>query len=360
MKKKKKVQLKRGAAAILIGGILLCPSPIVRATNIVSISSTNSENVKASKGLNLYLDDRVFVPTDVNGNIVDVYAIDGTTYLPARAIAEATGASVTWDGLTNTVTIDTNANNEKKNNTPFVEPCKPENVNITINKNIKLVINGETVIPVNANGQPVDVFGVNGTTYLPLRYILSELEIPIEWEGYSNSVFMGKHMEQDNPYNYDNQYQRRAQAILNYTEIILNQCTTDSVMIDQQLIKVKDLIDYIKTIRSQEGYDSACYIELDPIYQTLLSIYTTGLSDSSMIKNEYYEYLNNLYYDLEYTVNAIKTEKDMKSFLLLERDASTTGAMCYGARKSCFNSEKYELQIKEIVSKYGKTMTLDY
>lgn len=46
------------------------------------------------------------IPTDVNGNAVEPFIIDGTTYLPVRGVASALGMNVGWDSTTNTVTLD--------------------------------------------------------------------------------------------------------------------------------------------------------------------------------------------------------------------------------------------------------------
>ncbi|GGF88624.1 N-acetylmuramoyl-L-alanine amidase [Paenibacillus abyssi] len=44
----------------------------------------------------------------VNGNeIADGHIVDGVTYVPVRSIAEALGASITWDQKTRTVTLNT-------------------------------------------------------------------------------------------------------------------------------------------------------------------------------------------------------------------------------------------------------------
>lgn len=40
----------------------------------------------------------MFQPTDVNGNPVDVFVYKGTTYAPLRALAEAYGLEVSYDG----------------------------------------------------------------------------------------------------------------------------------------------------------------------------------------------------------------------------------------------------------------------
>lgn len=51
----------------------------------------------------IVIDNIELTPTDVNGNRVDPIIIDGTTYLPVRAVANAFGKAVYWDGETSTV-----------------------------------------------------------------------------------------------------------------------------------------------------------------------------------------------------------------------------------------------------------------
>ncbi len=50
---------------------------------------------------------------DANGNSVEPFAIDGTTYLPVRAVANALGLEVMWDASTNTVKLSTIPHYEK-------------------------------------------------------------------------------------------------------------------------------------------------------------------------------------------------------------------------------------------------------
>ncbi len=55
----------------------------------------------------IYIDQKLITPKDVNGNIVEPFIYNGTTYLPVRAVGEAFGKSVSWDKNTNTVYIGT-------------------------------------------------------------------------------------------------------------------------------------------------------------------------------------------------------------------------------------------------------------
>ena len=62
-------------------------------------------------GVSLVVDGMPIVPRDVNGNTVEPFIVDGTTYLPVRAVAEALGKEVSWDGDTKTVFIGSKTDN---------------------------------------------------------------------------------------------------------------------------------------------------------------------------------------------------------------------------------------------------------
>ncbi|MCD8050016.1 MAG: peptidylprolyl isomerase [Clostridia bacterium] len=53
-----------------------------------------------------YVDGELIVPTDVSANYVAPKNVDGTVYLPVRAIAEALGMSVEWDNEARSVVIE--------------------------------------------------------------------------------------------------------------------------------------------------------------------------------------------------------------------------------------------------------------
>jgi hypothetical protein len=65
-----------------------------------------------------------FYPTDVNGKSVEPFIADGTTYMPVRAVAQALGRTVDWDGSTQTVYIsgDTSAAPNPAQPTPTPTP----------------------------------------------------------------------------------------------------------------------------------------------------------------------------------------------------------------------------------------------
>ena len=55
--------------------------------------------------IKIQIDGQQITPKDPNGKTVEPFIINGTTYLPVRAVADAVGYGVSWDGKTNTVKL---------------------------------------------------------------------------------------------------------------------------------------------------------------------------------------------------------------------------------------------------------------
>jgi len=64
---------------------------------------------------------------------------------------------------------------------------------IDVYTGVEVYVNDQKVDPRDANGNPVEVFVYNGTTYLPIRAIGNALGVPVQWDGKSNSAFVGSH-----------------------------------------------------------------------------------------------------------------------------------------------------------------------
>ena len=78
------------ASSIAIGGM--------------AYAKTGSETIEAAyNNIKIYIDGVLLNPKDGNGNTVEPFIADGTTYLPVRAVGEAVGKQVTWDGATSSV-----------------------------------------------------------------------------------------------------------------------------------------------------------------------------------------------------------------------------------------------------------------
>ena len=67
--------------------------------------------------ISVTLDGKKLDLRDAKGNSVEPFMFDGTNYLPVRALAEALGLNVTWDGTTHTVKLSSTTDGEKTTNT---------------------------------------------------------------------------------------------------------------------------------------------------------------------------------------------------------------------------------------------------
>lgn len=72
-------------------------------TSAFAVSMVNRELYY--NDIKIRLDGKTLTPKDAAGNPVEPFIIDGTTYLPVRAVGEALGLNVSWDGATNTVIL---------------------------------------------------------------------------------------------------------------------------------------------------------------------------------------------------------------------------------------------------------------
>ena len=66
--------------------------------------ASNTRTLQASfNNIKIVVDGVELKPQDSNGNAVEPFIFNGTTYLPVRAVASAVGKSVYWDGPNYTV-----------------------------------------------------------------------------------------------------------------------------------------------------------------------------------------------------------------------------------------------------------------
>ena len=108
-----------GYAAGLITAILLCSSAAF-AQSIEKTITAVYNNIK------IIVNGEEITPTDANGNVVEPFIADGTTYLPVRALANALGQEVFWDGETNSVYI---GEMPEKEEAPETEAAEAYSVN---------------------------------------------------------------------------------------------------------------------------------------------------------------------------------------------------------------------------------------
>lgn len=84
----------------LITGILI--GATITGGTVLAANTTTLYDVIANS-IKIIVDGQTLNPTDVNGNKVEPIIYNGTTYLPVRAVANALGKAVYWDGPNYTV-----------------------------------------------------------------------------------------------------------------------------------------------------------------------------------------------------------------------------------------------------------------
>lgn len=100
----KKNSLAIGISVILVLAVLAVP---------VIAAVLQNKTIEVSSGVSIFVDGDELVPKDISGNTVDAFIYNGTTYLPVRAITEATGGQIAWDGENMRVDITTEEHNAK-------------------------------------------------------------------------------------------------------------------------------------------------------------------------------------------------------------------------------------------------------
>ena len=95
MKKFKPPRLKD--ITLLLVGVLCIASPISAVMA--------RKNIEVLTGVEIFVDGIQVHPVDANGNRVETFIYQGTTYIPARAVSEYLGYAVNWDGQNQRVYI---------------------------------------------------------------------------------------------------------------------------------------------------------------------------------------------------------------------------------------------------------------
>ena len=99
-------------AKIFISGAV---AATIITTAITAYTSTMKKTITIDyNNVKINVDGEEIEPKDGNGRIVEPFIYEGTTYLPVRAVSQALGKRVTWDGNTKTVYISSGTNGSTK------------------------------------------------------------------------------------------------------------------------------------------------------------------------------------------------------------------------------------------------------
>ena len=197
---------KVSAAALMLAGVLLLTGAGLGGSAYASEQPNVEANrniletreITIAKGVNIYVDEYPFRPKDANGNSVDRFIYNGTTYLPVRAISNIYGSSISWNGETSSVYIG-KPRGFTINASRGLEDTKLTTETRTVTMGVDLYIENEQgeyerYIPRDGNGNEVPVILYSGTTYVPARAISNIFHTNIEWDGEHSRVYIGKRL----------------------------------------------------------------------------------------------------------------------------------------------------------------------
>lgn len=94
----------------------------IAATSVAFAANTIMKTITVEySGIKLVVDGVEITPKDANGSTVEPFIYNGTTYLPVRAVGNAIGKQVNWDGASQTIYIGDNLGQS----TYLMEVCPP-------------------------------------------------------------------------------------------------------------------------------------------------------------------------------------------------------------------------------------------
>ena len=85
--------------------ILALCCALLFSSGVLAAGSVKKTIEVTYRDIKLVVDGVPVTPKDANGSVVEPFIYNGTTYLPVRAVGEALGKTVSWDGATSTVYI---------------------------------------------------------------------------------------------------------------------------------------------------------------------------------------------------------------------------------------------------------------
>lgn len=132
---------------IIVGLLVITIQSVCAATRIEAILAEH---------FTVKLNNEMLDLRDVNNRKIYPVVVDGTTYLPVRAIGDALGLDVQWDGRTNTVLLSSN-----KPGTGAINPIDEEDEDIVYRKVEDAIRQGYEYIELYNLGNDVETDSVN-------------------------------------------------------------------------------------------------------------------------------------------------------------------------------------------------------
>ena len=164
---------------------------------VFGFTVTGSGMIQVHTGVNMYLDGMRFETDakDLNGNPIEAFIHEGVTYLPLRALSETLGLRVDWDGDTKSVYLwhgGVVRQNGQNPSLPLRTTLSAKTIRVYTGVNMYLEGGMFEPNAKDLNGNPIEAFIHEGVTYLPLRALSEALELKVDWDGDTQSVYLSR------------------------------------------------------------------------------------------------------------------------------------------------------------------------
>jgi hypothetical protein len=180
-----KVLVTLTTAICLAFSLLLTPVSAKQATESITVGY---------RDIKIEINGKIITPKDANGQVVEPFIYNGSTYLPIRAIGEALGMDVNWDNGTSTAILTSGGMVSAQSADDSGDAARLMSTGtyaIEVGyRNINLSIDGEVITPKDANGMRVEPFFYNGTTYLPIRAVGEALGMDVYWDNSTSTAIL--------------------------------------------------------------------------------------------------------------------------------------------------------------------------
>lgn len=128
-----KLQIGKRLSALLLC-LTLCGGTALAANTVYRTITVQYDNIK------LVIDGVEITPKDADGLTVEPFIYNGTTYLPVRAVGNAIGKQVTWDGESKTVYLGDAPNSKNW----LMDVCPPYQTDRLITNESNFKMDGTT------------------------------------------------------------------------------------------------------------------------------------------------------------------------------------------------------------------------
>lgn len=154
-------------------------------TTVPALAAQEAQTPQGVTPVSILIDGQPFSGKNERGETVKPFAYDGTTYVPIRALGNALGYGVSWDGAKACVVVDTKG---KSTSLTTKTGGQAASLPAGVTKIDRILINKQVFKGYNERGEVVTPFAYDGTTYVPIRALGQALKYEVGWDGETSSV----------------------------------------------------------------------------------------------------------------------------------------------------------------------------